>query len=113
MSDAVGDRGTGGASFAAVIMIIAGTMGVFEGLSLIAKGTYYVQPSGYWINTGRVDLGLGPHSRQYRRPGCRLRRDLGRHLGALDWHHHCGIPNRRELPIHPGDSATGCGVGRR
>jgi hypothetical protein len=51
MSDVVSDRGTGGASFAAVVMIIAGTMGVFEGISLVAKGTYYVQPSGYWINT--------------------------------------------------------------
>jgi len=33
-------------------MLIAGTMGVFEEVSLVAKGTYYVQPAGYWINTG-------------------------------------------------------------
>jgi hypothetical protein len=51
MSAAVSDRGTGGATFAAVTMIIAGTMGLFEGLSLLAKETYYVQPSGYWMNT--------------------------------------------------------------
>jgi hypothetical protein len=51
MSDVVSDRGTGGATFAAVVMIIAGTMGVFQGIALVAKGTYYVQPSGYWINT--------------------------------------------------------------
>jgi hypothetical protein len=57
MSDVVSDRGTGGATFAAVIMLIAGTIGVFEGVSLVAKGTYYVQPAGYWINTGASTWG--------------------------------------------------------
>ena len=51
MSNVVSERGTGGATFAAVLMIIGGSFGVLEGFSLVAKGTYYVQPSGYWINT--------------------------------------------------------------
>src|SRR6476660_9962495 len=48
----VSERGTGGATFAAVVMIIGGTFGFFEGLSLIVGGTYYVQPANYWISTG-------------------------------------------------------------
>jgi hypothetical protein len=48
----VSERGTGGATFAAVLMIIAGAFGFFEGLSLIVGGTYYVQPANYWITTG-------------------------------------------------------------
>jgi hypothetical protein len=51
MSNVVSERGTGGAVFAATFMILAGSMGVLEGLSLVAKGTYYVQPDGYWITT--------------------------------------------------------------
>jgi hypothetical protein len=51
MSNVVSERGTGGATFAAVLMIIGGSFGVLEGLSLVAKGTYYVQPTGYWIDT--------------------------------------------------------------
>jgi len=53
----VSDRGTGGAMFAAVLMIIAGCFGFFQGLALIAKGTYYVQPANYWINTGASTWG--------------------------------------------------------
>lgn len=48
---AVSPRGTGGALFAATLMIIAGVLGSLQGISLIAKGDYYVQPAGYWINT--------------------------------------------------------------
>ena len=54
----VSERGTGGATFAAVVMIIGGTFGFFEGLSLIVGGTYYVQPANYWISTGRGHVGL-------------------------------------------------------
>lgn len=51
MSNVVSERGTGGATFAAVLMILGGSFGVLEGISLVAKGTYYVQPNNYWINT--------------------------------------------------------------
>ena len=53
----VSERGTGGATFAAVVMIIGGTFGFFEGLSLIIGGTYYVQPANYWITTGGATWG--------------------------------------------------------
>jgi hypothetical protein len=53
----VSERGTGGATLAAVVMIIGGTFGFFEGLSLIIGGTYYVQPANYWISTGPAAWG--------------------------------------------------------
>jgi hypothetical protein len=53
----VSERGTGGATFAAVVMIIGGTFGFFEGLSLIVGGTYYVQPANYWISTSAATWG--------------------------------------------------------
>ncbi|HEX6921312.1 MAG TPA: hypothetical protein VF314_13905 [Actinomycetes bacterium] len=53
----VSRRGEGGAVFAAVIMMIAGSFGVLQGIALIAKGTYYVQPKNYWINTGASTWG--------------------------------------------------------
>ena len=43
----VSERGTGGATFAAVVMIIGGAFGFFEGLSLIVRGSFYVQPAKY------------------------------------------------------------------
>jgi hypothetical protein len=53
----VSERGTGGATFAAVVMIIGGTFGFFEGLALIVRGTFYVQPQNYWISTGAATWG--------------------------------------------------------
>jgi hypothetical protein len=53
----VSERGAGGAMFAAVIMIMAGLVGIFQGIGLIAKGTYFVQPANYWINTGASTWG--------------------------------------------------------
>jgi hypothetical protein len=53
----VSERGTGGATFAAVLLLIAGTFGFFQGLSLIVSGTYYVQPANYWISTGAATWG--------------------------------------------------------
>jgi len=37
---AVSERGTGGATFDANLMIIGGTFGIFQGLSLIISDTY-------------------------------------------------------------------------
>lgn len=53
----VSERGTGGAIFAAVLMIIGGFFGMFQGIALLAKGTYYVQPANYWINTSASTWG--------------------------------------------------------
>ncbi len=38
-------------------MIIGGTFGFFEGLALIVRGTFYVQPAKYWISTGPAAWG--------------------------------------------------------
>src|SRR5512133_3780989 len=54
---AVSERGTGGAVFAAVLMIISGCFGMLQGIALLAKGTYYVQPTNYWINTSASTWG--------------------------------------------------------
>src|SRR5512133_4154734 len=53
----VSERGTGGAVFAAVLMIIGGCFGMLQGVALLAKGTYYVQPANYWINTSASTWG--------------------------------------------------------
>jgi hypothetical protein len=53
----VSERGTGGAVFAATLMIIGGFFGPFQGIALIAKGTFYVQPANYWINTSASTWG--------------------------------------------------------
>ena len=57
MTQEVSERGTGGATFAAVIMITAGFFGILQGIAYIAKGKYYVQPANYWINTGASTWG--------------------------------------------------------
>jgi hypothetical protein len=48
-SEQMSERGTGGAFFAAVLMIIGGAMSALQGLAGILKGTYYVVPADYWI----------------------------------------------------------------
>lgn len=53
----VSERGTGGALFAGVLMIISGSFGMLQGIALLAKGTYYVQPANYWINTSASTWG--------------------------------------------------------
>jgi hypothetical protein len=51
MSSNVSDRGTGGATFAAVLMFLGGGFGILQGIALIAKDNYYVQPRDYFIDT--------------------------------------------------------------
>lgn len=53
----VSRRGTGGATFAAVLMMIGGGFGVLVGISLLAKGSFYVQPANYWLNTSASSWG--------------------------------------------------------
>jgi len=38
-------------------MILGGGFGLLEGISLIAKGTFYVQPDNYWITTSAATWG--------------------------------------------------------
>ncbi|MGZ5848680.1 MAG: DUF7144 family membrane protein, partial [Ramlibacter sp.] len=47
----------GGAVFAGILMIISGCFGMLQGIALLAKGTYYVQPANYWINTSASTWG--------------------------------------------------------
>ncbi|WP_323098228.1 hypothetical protein [Intrasporangium sp. YIM S08009] len=56
MSD-VSPRGTGGAAFAATLMIIGGGFGILQGIALLAKGDFYVQPKGYFINASASTWG--------------------------------------------------------
>ena len=53
----VSERGTVGAGFAGVLMIIAGCFGTLQGIGLITKGSYYVQPANYWIKTSGTTWG--------------------------------------------------------
>lgn len=57
MSQEVSERGTGGAFVAALYMIIAGSFCFLQGIALIAKGTFYVQPANYWVNTSASTWG--------------------------------------------------------
>ena len=54
---AVSERGTVGAVFAGVLMIIGGCFGSLQGIALIAKESFYVQPARYWINTSASTWG--------------------------------------------------------
>jgi hypothetical protein len=53
----VSDRGAAGALFAGALMVIGGFFGALQGISLIAKGSFYVQPEGYWIDTSASTWG--------------------------------------------------------
>ena len=53
----ISERGTGGAAFAAILMIIAGSFGALQGLAYILKGSFYVQPKNYWLSTGASTWG--------------------------------------------------------
>ncbi len=57
MTTEVSDRGTGGATFAAVLMILGGGFGILQGFALIAKDDYYVQPDNYFIDTSGTTWG--------------------------------------------------------
>jgi hypothetical protein len=58
MSKVVSERGTGGATFAAIVIIIGGIFGFFEGLALCASGARSnVRPANSWISTGASTWG--------------------------------------------------------
>jgi len=56
-SEQVSARGTGGAIFASVLMIIGGVMAALEGLAGIVKGTFYVVPTDYWVTVNAATWG--------------------------------------------------------
>lgn len=47
MSQEVSVRGTGGAVFAGILLIIAGVLWMLEGLAGIVKGTSYIESANY------------------------------------------------------------------
>ncbi len=53
----VSERGAVGATFAGVLLILAGGFGILQGLAFIVKGSYFVKPANYWITTGASSWG--------------------------------------------------------
>jgi hypothetical protein len=51
MSQEVSVRGTGGAVFAGILLIIGGALWMRQGLAGIVKGTSYLENADYWITT--------------------------------------------------------------
>jgi hypothetical protein len=51
MSQEVSVRGTGGAVFAGILLIIGGALWILQGLAGIVKGTSYLENADYWITT--------------------------------------------------------------
>lgn len=51
MSQEVSVRGTGGAVFAGILLIISGALWMVQGLAGIVKGTSYLENADYWITT--------------------------------------------------------------
>jgi hypothetical protein len=51
MSQEVSVRGTGGAVFAGILLIIGGALWMVQGLAGIVKGTSYLENADYWITT--------------------------------------------------------------
>lgn len=56
-SEQVSERGSGGALFASLLMIIGGTMGALQGIAGISKGSFYLVPADYWITVSTTTWG--------------------------------------------------------
>jgi hypothetical protein len=50
-------RGLAGATFAGTLIIIVAVFGFFQGLAGVVKGTFFVQPTNYWISTSAATWG--------------------------------------------------------
>lgn len=50
-------RGTGGAIFAGVMLIVAGGLQSLQGLAAVVKGSFFVTPENYFITTGVASWG--------------------------------------------------------
>jgi hypothetical protein len=57
MSQEVSVRGTVGAVFAGILLIIAGGLWMLQGLAGIVKGTSYIESANYWITTSASTWG--------------------------------------------------------
>ena len=57
MSQEVSVRGTGGAVFAGILLIIGGGLWMLQGFAGIVKGTSYVESANYWITTSASTWG--------------------------------------------------------
>ena len=57
MSQEVSMRGTGGAIFAGILLIIAGVLWMLQGLAGIVKGNVYIESANYWITTSASTWG--------------------------------------------------------
>jgi len=56
-SEHVSERGTAGALFASILMMIGGVMGAFQGIAGITKSTFFVVPADYWITVNSTVWG--------------------------------------------------------
>jgi hypothetical protein len=56
-SERVSERGTGGALFASLLMIIGGMMGALQGIAGITKGSFFIVPADYWITVSSTTWG--------------------------------------------------------
>jgi len=57
ISERVSERGTGGALFASILMILGGVMGAFQGIAGITKSAFFVVPAEYWITASSTAWG--------------------------------------------------------
>jgi hypothetical protein len=57
MSQGVSVRGTGGAVFAGILLIIGGVLWMLQGLAGIVRGTSYIESANYWITTSASTWG--------------------------------------------------------
>jgi hypothetical protein len=104
VSKVVSERGTGGATFAAVVMIIGGTLRFFRRPSSDSQGQFLRPTSQLLDQYGRGRLGLvAPDCGSYC-PGCWLWSHLWGGLGPLARHHlreHPGLTNFLFIPAQP------------
>ena len=107
MSKVVSERGTGGATFAAILMMLGGGFGLLAGISLIAKGTFYVQPENYWISTGAATWGWWQPDCGSNCPGGWFLSHLWGGLGPLAWHHLREHSGPHQFPVYPGSAVLG------
>ncbi|MBI1377798.1 MAG: hypothetical protein GC157_10000 [Frankiales bacterium] len=56
-SERLSERGTGGAVFASVLMMVGGAMSALQGIAGITKSTFFVVPSDYWITLNPTTWG--------------------------------------------------------
>ena len=86
MSQEVSVRGTGGAVFAGILLIIGGVLWMLQGLAGIVKGTSYIESANYWITTQRQYLGMDTPGRRHHRSRGGFRR-----LSGATWARWLGI----------------------